>query len=110
MKDTQEMAYATSKRQIWRARVEGWLVARMRHGATADEALIAMQRKHGKHVTINSIAPRLTEMVSDGSAYDTGERRPTRSGKNAAVIRHISADDRPHTAHQPKLFEGKTAA
>ena len=105
MKDTQAQAYETSKRTIWRERVESYLVRRMRHGSTADEALEAMQREFGQAVTINSVAPRLTEMVDGGMAYDTGERRTTRSGKSAAVIRHISADDRPRTAHQPKLFE-----
>lgn len=104
MKDTQSDAYRTSKKQIWRSRVESWLVQRMRHGATADEALEAMQREYGQHVTINSIAPRLTEMVQDGAAYDTGERRVTKSNKTAAVIRHISADDRPRDFKQPKLF------
>lgn len=109
MKDTQENAYKTSKKSLWRARVEAWLISRMRHGATADEALQAMQAEYGQHVTINSIAPRLSEMVDDCSAYDTGERRVTRCNKTAAVIRHISADDRPRTAHQANLFGGIAA-
>lgn len=110
MKDTQESSYKTSKKTMWRERVESWLVRRMRHGATADEALDAMQREYGQHVTINSIAPRLSEMVDEGMAYDTGERRVTRNNHTAAVIRHISADDRPRTASQPGLFQKGIAA
>lgn len=53
-------------------------------GAT-DEALITFGMMHG--FTANSVRPRRVELVRDGLVVDSGEKRKTRSGRNAIVWR-----------------------
>ena len=48
-------------------------------GLTADEIQAAI------NAPINSVTPRINELVADGWLEDSGERRPTRYGKPAIV-------------------------
>ena len=48
-------------------------------GVTCDEVEVIMDGRH------QTISPRIRELVGEGRIIDTGRRRPTRSGRNAAV-------------------------
>jgi hypothetical protein len=49
-------------------------------GATSEEAEQALGIPH------QTVSARITELKAAGDVYDTGRRRPTRSGRNAAVV------------------------
>jgi hypothetical protein len=48
-------------------------------GVTCDEVEVIMEGRH------QTISPRIRELVSEGRIIDSGRRRKTRSGRNAAV-------------------------
>jgi hypothetical protein len=50
-------------------------------GLTCDEVEVLTGGRH------QSVSARIRELVLDGSIYDTGLRRPTRSGRKANVYR-----------------------
>ena len=50
-------------------------------GLTCDEVEVLTGGRH------QSVSARIRELVLDGSIYDTGVRRPTRSGRGANVYR-----------------------
>ncbi len=68
------------QRQKWLVRI----MAAGRRGVTLDELSARF------NVPANSFSGRITELKDLGSVVRTGERRPTRAGKSAAVI--VAAD------------------
>jgi hypothetical protein len=66
-------------------------------GCTCDE-LEAVTG--GRHQTVSA---RVRELVLSGDIHDTGDRRPTRSGRNARIYR-IRPDDPPIEDGQLGLF------
>lgn len=62
-----------------RARVATWYRAQP-VGATREEAAIALS------LPIQSICPRVRELVGDGDLVETNETRQTRAGKAASVL------------------------
>lgn len=66
------------KRKL-RALVIGYVKMQGLRGATSDEVEVALGMTH------QSISARMTEAKADGQIVGNGLRRPTRSGRNAAV-------------------------
>ncbi len=60
-------------------RIHAWLV---KNGPATREAIADAFGK-----AVNQISGRITEMLNAGRCVETGERRPTRSGKTASVVR-----------------------
>ena len=56
-----------------------YALVQMHDGLTADELEVATR------IPMNSITPRINELVSDGWLVDSGLRRATRYGKQAIV-------------------------
>jgi hypothetical protein len=56
-------------------------ISRRTHGATCEEVEIALELTH------QTCSARCTELVLKGWAYDTGQRRPTSSGRAARVLK-----------------------
>lgn len=63
-----------------RQRIQSELRQRGRFGATTDELAICF------NVPPNEISGRTAEMKRDGMVIENGNKRPTRRGKNAAVL------------------------
>lgn len=63
-----------------RARVLATIRQRGVRGMTSDEAEVALGLSH------QSVSARFTELKAEGSIVPSGERRATRSGRNAAVM------------------------
>lgn len=75
----------------------------MHRGLTADEIEVAA-RMHS-----NTVTARVRGLVLEGWVYDSGQKRPTRTGRNAVVW---LARDRPvpPTEARPKQTHGRLAA
>jgi hypothetical protein len=82
-------------------------------GMTCDQVEVAM---NGRHQTISA---RIRELVNEGRIIDTGERRPTRSGRGARVYlatcnapTHLVTQRETAIAQQPwhKITLGEVAA
>lgn len=56
-------------------------------GATSEEV------EHGLGLAHQTVSARITELKASRALYDTGRRRPTRSGRNAAVVMAREADE-----------------
>lgn len=52
-----------------------------RHGATCEEVEGILRMPH------QTASARIRDLAKDGAIYDTGARRPTRSGRKARVYR-----------------------
>jgi hypothetical protein len=63
-----------------RADILQWIADRQHEGATCDEVEVALGLRH------QTASARMRELVMLGMATKTGRRRPTRSGRNAAVL------------------------
>src|SRR5215472_16366774 len=63
-----------------RARVVRYVERRGQRGATCDEIEVASGMSH------QTISARCTEAKALGEVVDSGRRRPTRTGRNAAVL------------------------
>lgn len=61
------------------AHVFHWIQAQGEHGSTCDEAEEALRMKH------QTCSARIRELALKERILDSGERRPTRSGRNAVV-------------------------
>lgn len=64
------------------------LVSGRSHGLTLDEASVLLDAPP------NAISGRFTELVEAGALFKSGSRRPTRSGKYAAVYLAVSVEER----------------
>jgi DNA-binding transcriptional ArsR family regulator len=73
-----EAANLVTNKARSRAQIIGLLKERE---MTADE----ISEKLG--ISVNRLSGRLSELKRDGIVVDTGERRPTRTGSPAAVVR-----------------------
>ncbi len=73
-----------------RERIVIWIGKRGARGATGDEVEIASGLPH------QTVSARITEAKHLGLIAPNGERRPTRSGRNAAVLVRTSKP-----IHQP---------
>lgn len=54
-------------------------------GLTCDEVEVLLDLRH------QTASARLRELVRLGAVVDSGRRRPTRTGRNATVLVHVSA-------------------
>lgn len=63
-----------------RRRVVSFVRERGERGATVDEIEVALGLSH------QTVSARVTEAKADGDLVLSGERRPTRSGRGAAVL------------------------
>lgn len=54
-------------------------IGRTKEGLTCDEVEVQLDLRH------QTASARIRELRSEGRIYDTGERRPTRSGRPAIV-------------------------
>lgn len=61
-------------------RVVAFVRARGQRGATSDEVEVALGLPH------QTVSARITEAKAAGELVMSGDRRPTRSGRNAAVL------------------------
>ena len=80
--DTSREAAASTVTGKLRVKVYEFIVRRGQRGAT-DEEIIEAGIKRG--YLANGIRPRRVELVRYGWIIDSGERRPTRSGRSAIV-------------------------
>jgi hypothetical protein len=62
-----------------RSKVLGWIISRGEHGGTDDEGEAALG------IRCQTWTPRRRELVQLGLVVDSGRRRPTASGRPAAV-------------------------
>lgn len=62
-----------------RAQILGWINGHRDRGATCDEVEADL------HLIHQTASARIRELVLMGRLYDTGRRRPTRSGRQARV-------------------------
>lgn len=83
MSDTRAEAYESIQPFLKKMNLKIWqrVCDAGPHGLTCDEAEFVLAMKHQ---TVSSAFTRLRE---GGWIYDTGRRRKTRSGRNAAVYR-----------------------
>lgn len=72
-----------------------YIKSRGRKGSTCDEAEIALNLRH------QTSSARFTALSKRGEIVDSGERRPTRSGRRAIVW--ITVEQRP--PEQRSLFD-----
>jgi hypothetical protein len=63
-----------------RRRVIAYVAGRGPDGATSDEVEAALGLPH------QTVSARITEAKAGGELVKSGDRRPTRSGRNAAVL------------------------
>lgn len=77
-------------KETLRRRVIDFARSRGEHGATSDEIEVALGLPH------QTVSARITEAKADGALVPSGERRQTRSGRNAAVL--VVADHAPPAA------------
>ncbi len=63
-----------------RRRVVAYVASRGEFGATSDEVEVALALSH------QTVSARITEAKAGGELVKSGDRRPTRSGRNAAVL------------------------
>lgn len=66
-------------RHLDRLRIVGYIAYRGQDGATCDEIEVALRLSH------QTASARVTEAKARGEIVDSGSRRPTRSGRSAAV-------------------------
>ena len=64
----------------WRQIILDWITERDEYGSTCDEAELCLRNL--RHQTCG---PRIRELVQLGVVKDSGQRRPTRSGRAAIV-------------------------
>lgn len=74
-----------------KARLRRLVLTFIRHrglvGATSDEVEISLRLSH------QTVSARISELKASGELRDTGRRRPTRSGRGAAVLIAVDPDD-----------------
>ena len=78
-----------------RERMADTVLAAISLRAMTDEELVEMTG-----LSPSTVRPRRVELVEAGLVRDSGERRPTRSGRKAVVW------ERCHKVSQPSLFGG----
>lgn len=69
-----------STKESLRRRVIAYVAGRGQVGATSDEIEVALGLPH------QTVSARITEAKAGGELVKSGDRRPTRSGRNAAVL------------------------
>jgi len=85
--DTSREAFRGSDAE--HARQRAWILKQARragpHGVTVDELSVLASESTGKEVPPNRISGRVSELKCGGQLIKTDCRRPTRTGKTAAV-------------------------
>src|SRR5262245_12590037 len=66
---------------VLRARIFALIDVRGDHGATCDEVEVVLGLRH------QTASARVRELSLGGFIFDTGKRRPTRSGRGARIYR-----------------------
>lgn len=59
-------------------------------GCISDDVVSKVRREHNGTLAYSSITGRFTELLADGSIYDTGERREGNSGRKQRVLASIA--------------------
>lgn len=70
-----------------RERVRAWVAGRGSFGATVDEIELGLGMSH------QTASARASELKATQQVVDSGLRRKTRSGRNAAVLRAVGGHD-----------------